>query len=148
MKYIVSACLVGINCKYDGKNNYNKEIEKLVYDGQAIPLCPEVMGGLSTPRVPSEIIVIDGEERVISKEGIDVTSEFLLGAKKTLEVAQILNINTAILQKRSPSCGVYEIYDGSHTNKIIKGEGITTKLLKKHNINVITEDELWEKEKL
>ena len=142
MKYIVSACLVGINCKYDGKNNYNKEIEKLVYDGQAIPLCPEVMGGLSTPRVPSEIIVIDGEERVISKEGIDVTSEFLLGAKKTLEVAQILNINTAILQKRSPSCGVYEIYDGSHTNKIIKGEGITTKLLKKHNINVITEDEL------
>lgn len=142
MKYIVSACLVGINCKYDGKNNYNKEIEKLVYDGQAIPLCPEVMGGLSTPRIPSEIIVIDGEERIISKEGIDVTSEFLLGAKKTLEIAQILNIKTAILQKRSPSCGVHEIYDGSHTNKIIKGEGITTKLLKKHNINVITEDEL------
>ena len=99
MKYIVSACLVGINCKYDGLNNYNKKIEKLVYDGLAVPLCPEVLGGLSTPRVPSEIVTLDGIKKVISKEGIDVTSEFLLGAKRTLEIAKILNIKTAILQK-------------------------------------------------
>ena len=142
LKYIVSACLVGINCKYDGKNNYNKKIEKLVYDGDAIPLCPEVMGGLSTPRVPAEGIIIDGTLKVVSKEGIDVTSEYELGAEKALEIARILNIDTAILQKRSPSCGVYQIYDGSHSNKLIKGEGVTTTLLRKHNIKIITEDEL------
>lgn len=142
MKYIVSACLIGVNCKYDGKNNYNKKIEDLFYRGDVMPVCPEVLGGLSTPRTPCEIVQEGMEMKVINKDGDDVTSCFIKGAEATLKIAKAIGADTAILQKRSPSCGVYEIYDGTHTNTLIKGQGITTKRLEENGIKVITEDDL------
>ncbi len=142
MKYIVSACLVGINCKYDGKNNYSKKIEDLVYKGEAIPVCPEILGGLSTPRVPCEIIKKSSETKVINADGVDQTSNFIKGAEATLKIALAVGADSAIFQKRSPSCGVYEIYDGTHSNVLIKGQGITSKLLKENGLKVITEDDL------
>ena len=94
----VSACLVGINCKYNGGNNYNQKIFDLVKEGKAIPICPEQLGGLETPRVPVEIKVIDGKRRAINKEGKDVTENFERGALEVLELAKKLNIKKVILQ--------------------------------------------------
>lgn len=136
-KILVSACLCGINCKYNGCNNYNEEIFKLVKEGNAIPICPEVLGGLPTPRVPSEIKIINGKKRVINKEGIDVTSNFLKGALEVLVLAKRLNINKCILMSRSPSCGVGKIYDGTFTKKLIDGNGILSGMLIDSNIEVI-----------
>lgn len=137
MKYLISSCLIGDNCKYNGGNNLDN-IAKLLYDkGLALSVCPEVLGGLSTPRVPAEII----GDKIISKEGIDVTKEYDLGAEITLKYALDNDIKIAILQARSPSCGSSQIYDGTHSGKLIKGEGNTTKLLRKHGIKVITIDE-------
>ncbi|MFW6287708.1 MAG: DUF523 domain-containing protein, partial [bacterium] len=102
--YIVSACLAGINCRYNGSNTENKVIKKLVEEGKAIPVCPEVLGGLDIPRDPCEIISGEnGKRRVINKRGKDVTEEFTKGAEKTLEIARIIEASAAILQSRSPS---------------------------------------------
>lgn len=137
MKYLISACLIGENVKYNGGNNLDN-IAKLLYDkGLAFPICPEVLGGLSTPRTPAEIV----EGHVIMKDGTDVTEEFNIGAKKSLDYALEKNIKIAILQARSPSCGSSFIYDGTHTGTLIKGEGKTTALLRKHGIKVITIEE-------
>lgn len=137
MKYIISSCVAGVNCKYNGGNNLNEVAKWLVDEGLAILACPEELGGLPTPRVPAEII----EDKVISKEGVDVTLEYLTGAQKTLQIAKENNIAIAILQKRSPSCGVHQIYDGTHSGILISGKGKTTELLEKHGIQVITIDE-------
>lgn len=134
--YLISACLAGINCKYDGHNNYNRVAKWLLDNNLAIPICPEELGGLPTPRVPSERV----GDKVLSKEGEDVTKKFTKGASKSLEKALENNITIAILQARSPSCGVHQIYDGTFKGNLIKGEGLTTKLLREHNIKVITID--------
>lgn len=135
---LVSACLVGVNCKYNGGNNYNEKIMELVKNGEAILVCPEQLGGLTTPRNPSEI----SNGKVIMNNGHDVTSNFNRGAKEVLELAKRLNIKKAILKSKSPSCGHGLIYDGTFSGKKIIGNGITAQLLIDNGIEVITEDEL------
>ncbi|MCF7918959.1 MAG: DUF523 domain-containing protein [Candidatus Cloacimonetes bacterium] len=137
-KYLISACLAGLNCKYDGGNNLHLKIMKLVNSGEAILICPEQLGGLPTPRPPAEII----ENKVININGEDVTVQFQKGAQEALLAAQNLGITYAILKERSPSCGVHYIYDGTHSGKIIPGQGITTSLLQKHNIKILSEKDL------
>lgn len=131
-EFIVSACLAGINCRYDGKNNFNSKIVEMVKNGEAIAVCPEELGGLQTPRIPCEIV----NNRVLRRDSIDVTEEFTLGAKQTLKIAQENNISRAVMQPRSPSCGLGNIYDGTFTGKLIEGNGITVQLLLDNNIEV------------
>lgn len=135
---LVSACLLGTNCKYNGKNNKNDKILEYIKDKYVIPICPEVFGGLSIPRIPSEI----KDNSVINKEGIDVTKYFVNGSKKTLDIAKAFDIKKAILKQKSPSCGCGKIYDGTFSGNIIDGDGITTRLLKENGIEVITEEDL------
>ena len=135
---LVSACLVGLNCKYNGGNNYNEEVFNLVKDGKAIPVCPEQLGGLKTPRAPAEIKVIDGKKRVINNEGIDVTEQFEKGAEEVLKLVERLDITKAILQARSPSCGVGKIYSGNFDGELVDGNGILVDLLLKNGVEVVT----------
>ncbi len=139
--YIVSACLAGVNCRYDGRSNKNEKVLNLVKEGKAIIVCPEVLGGLLTPRVPCEIVIKDGEIRVVNKDGKDCTKEFKLGAEKTLEIAKIVGADKAILKAKSPSCGKGRIYDGTFSNKLICGNGITANLLMNNGIQVNTEED-------
>lgn len=127
--YLISACLVGINCKYNGKNNYNEKALELVKSGKAIPICPEQLGGLITPRIPAEIKIIDGKRKVLNKNGEDVTQAFEKGANEVLELCKKLDIEKVILQPRSPSCGVGKIYNGNFDGTLIDGNGITAQLL-------------------
>lgn len=133
---LVSACLVGINCRYDGKSKLNQECLKLFKKGRLISVCPEQLGGLSVPREPAEIQKLG---KVLTKNGEDVTKNFNKGAKETLKIARILRIKEAIFKSKSPSCGLGLVYDGSFSGKLIKGNGITTALLKKNKIQVYTE---------
>ena len=135
---IVSACLCGVNCKYDGKNNLHPKLKERVIRGELLPVCPEVLGGLSIPRVPCEIK--DG--RVYTRDGRDVTRQFMTGAKKTLAIAKASGAEKAFLKQRSPSCGCGRIYDGSFSGNIIPGDGITAVLLKQNGIEVFTEEDL------
>ena len=135
---IVSACLVGINCRYDGGNNANQKVIELVNKGFAIPVCPEQLGGLPTPRIPAEII----RNKVINKNDEDITDYFKKGARETLQISKLANCREAILKQNSPSCGYGKIYDGTHTGKIIAGKGITAKLLEDNGIKVIAEEDL------
>ncbi len=131
-KILVSACLLGVNCKYNGDNNYSSEIDEFLKDYEIIPICPEIMGGLPTPRVPSERL----GDRVVTKDGIDVTKQYEKGANECLFLAKKYNIKKALLKKRSPSCGYGEIYDGSFSKNIIPGNGITADLLEKNGIEI------------
>lgn len=140
--YLVSACLAGINCKYSGGNNENEKVVELVKVEKAILVCPEQMGGLTTPRLPSEIVNINGERKVIASDGKDVTSEFIKGARETLKLAKMMNIKKAILKSRSPSCGCGRIYDGSFSKTLIDGDGITTELLKNNGIEILNEESI------
>lgn len=135
---LISACLAGVNCRYDGGNCYNEKIMELVKNGEAILVCPEQLGGLSTPRVPAEII----NGKVISKDGIDVTEEYKKGATEVLKLAKCLNINKAIFKSKSPSCGCEIIYDGTFSGNKVNGNGITTQVLLDNGINVITEKDI------
>jgi uncharacterized protein YbbK (DUF523 family) len=135
---LVSACLAGFNCRYDGSNNEHTQIVQLVKEGKALPLCPEQLGGLTTPRHPAEII---NESRVLTKEGVDVTKQFMLGAKETLRLCHLYNCKVAILKSLSPSCGSNRIYDGTFTKAVIEGDGVTAGLLKENGIEVLTEQE-------
>ena len=136
MKILVSSCLLGDNTKYNGMSNKNDELIKFLKNYEVIKVCPEVMGGLSIPRDPSEIV--DG--RILTNKGIDVTSYFQSGAKKVLDIVQKEKIKVAIFKKNSPSCGYKTIYDGSFNNKKIKGNGITAALLEQHGIIILNED--------
>ena len=136
MKIMVSACLLGYNVKYDGNNNINSDLIKFLYNYEVISVCPEVMGGLSIPRIASEI----KNDKVINKEGIDVTKEFNDGAIRTLELAKKNNIKIAILKDGSPSCGNSYIYDGTFMHTKINGLGITAKLLNDNGITVLNEN--------
>ena len=135
---IVSACLAGVKCRYDGKDNATNNVIEMVKKGIAIPICPEQLGGLQTPRIPAEIY----EEKVINKKGENVTSQFKKGAKETLRIAELANCHKAILKQNSPSCGYGKIYDGTHTGRIIKGNGLTANLLSKKGIIILTEEDL------
>lgn len=134
---IVSSCLAGFKCKYNGEANTDERIVELVRSGKAIPICPEQLGGLTTPRVPSEI----SGDRVISKKGADVTAQFIKGAEIALEIAKLYDCTEAILKLGSPSCGKGAIYDGTFSGTLVQGDGITAKLLNKNGIRVITEEE-------
>lgn len=133
-KILVSACLLGLNCKYDGGNNYSKEVEEFLKNYEVIPICPEIMGGLPTPRTASE----RQADRVINKEGKDVTEQYEKGARECLFLAQKYNVKKALLKLRSPSCGSKEIYDGTFSHTIIEGDGVTAELFKKNGIEVIS----------
>ncbi|MDP8203780.1 MAG: DUF523 domain-containing protein [Candidatus Tenebribacter mawsonii] len=135
---LVSACLAGIKCRYDGNDNANNKVMEIVKKGFAIPVCPEQLGGLQTPRVPAEII----KDKIINKLGEDVTSQFVKGAKETLRITKLFNCKKAVLKQSSPSCGYGKIYDGSHTSKIIEGMGLTAKLLFQNGIIILTEEDL------
>ena len=139
MKILVSACLLGEPCRYDGQSKPCPAVITLSKRHELIPVCPEVLGGLPTPRPASEIQT-DG--RIKNTAGIDVTSEYALGAKETLEIAKANNCTLAILKEKSPSCGHGQIYDGSFTKKLISGNGMTADLLETNGIRVIGEHEL------
>ncbi|MEL7606159.1 hypothetical protein SDC9_61152 [bioreactor metagenome] len=136
-EYIVSACLCGENCRYDGKSTLSEKIKRLVDEGKAIMVCPEVDGGLPIPRHPCEI----RNSKVVNNNNEDKTEEFVSGAHKVLELAKKHNIKKAILKEKSPSCGSSFIYDGTFSRKLIKGQGITTELLRKNGIEVISDEE-------
>ncbi|NLL70813.1 MAG: DUF523 domain-containing protein [Epulopiscium sp.] len=140
--YLVSACLAGVNCRYNGSNTVNEWVRKLVEQGKAIAVCPEQLGGLPIPRACCEIIDKEGKKKVINKDGQDVTKEFIKGAKKTLVIAQTIGAKKAILQSKSPSCGYGFIYDGTFSGKLKEGNGITTELLSQNGIQVYTEKEI------
>lgn len=133
MKIAVSACLLGINYKYNGGNNYSEKLEELLEKHEVIPICPEVLGGLPIPRDPSEIV--NGE--VLTDKGKSVDKEFRNGAKKALEIVKESGAELVILQSRSPSCGLGEIYDGSFTGRLVDGDGVFVKLLKDEGIKAI-----------
>ena len=134
-KILVSACLLGVNCKYNDGNNYNEKVMEYLKDKEIIPICPEIMGGLPTPRLASERI----GDKVINKEGKDVTSNFLKGAQETLELAKKLGVKKALLKAKSPSCGYGKIYDGTFTDTLIDGNGVTAELLKNNGFSILTE---------
>lgn len=145
-KVLISACLLGENVKYNGSNNDIRShpfIQHLVNLNLLVPLCPETLAGLPTPRVPVEIV--DG--RAISKEAVDLTKEFYLGARIVCDVAHQKNVKMAILKSRSPSCGVGLIYDGSFTKRLTEGNGICAQLLEERKITIFCEDELKMAEK-
>ncbi|MBP1753727.1 MAG: hypothetical protein H6Q59_125 [Firmicutes bacterium] len=139
--YLVSACLAGIDCRYDGRDSANEKIRELVQQGKAIPVCPEQLGGLTTPRISCEIVNQSGDKKIINKEGADRTAEFTLGAERTLAIAKALGINRAIMKSKSPSCGCGLIYDGTFTGNLVPGNGMATDLLIRHGIEVCTEKE-------
>ena len=140
---LVSACLAGINCRYDGKNSENEYVRSLVEAGRALPVCPEVLGGLPTPRVSCVIVVeAGGNNKVRSKDGRDFTGEFTAGAEKTLQIARIIAATQAVLQSRSPSCGYGYVYDGQFSGTFREGNGLTAELLVQNGIKVIPVDDL------
>lgn len=122
---IVSACLAGLNCRFDCRSQERSEVVALVQAGKAIPVCPEQMGGLSTPRDPSE--QIDG--RIKTNKNRDVTDSYKLGAQEALKVAKLFGIKKAILKSRSPMCGVHQVYDGTFSGKLVEGRGVLSELL-------------------
>lgn len=134
---LVSACLLGIGCRYDGKHKADPRILALGERYNLIPVCPEIYGGLPTPRVPSERI----GERVMMKDGTDVTENYMKGAREALELCRIYGIRTAILKERSPSCGKGRIYDGSFTSTLTDRDGVTAELLLAEGIRVLGESE-------
>ena len=136
-KILISRCLAGFCCRYDGGSNPVSEIRELYERGLAVAACPEQLGGLPTPRVPSERL----GGRVISREGRDVTGEFIAGAEAALKIALENGCRTAILKARSPSCGKGCIYDGSFTGTLTAGNGVTAELLLQNGISVLTEED-------
>lgn len=138
MNILVSACLLGIKCRYDGGTTMNDDVLKLAKQHTLIPVCPEQLGGLSTPRVPAERM----GNKVITKAGNDVTEAFKYGAEATLQIAKIGQCEFAILKERSPSCGNCKIYDGTFSDNLIPGKGLCAELLEDSGIKVYGESEI------
>ena len=154
---LISACLLGVNCKYNGKNNFKSEIIEYFKNKNVIPICPEQLGGFSTPRFVAEIKdgdgsdVLEGTAKVINSDGADVTKEFIKGAYETLKLAEALGAKKAILKSRSPSCGVGKIYNGDFNGTLIEGNGVTVALLKSKGIEIYNNEDFLsfiDKEKL
>lgn len=138
MKILVSACLLGTPCRYDGRAVPNEDVIALEQAFELVPFCPEVAGGLSTPRTPAE----RRENMVITKDGRNVTAEYVLGAEKALDLAKRHGCKTAVLKEKSPSCGCGKIYDGTFSGRLINGNGVTAQILKEAGIDVIGESEI------
>lgn len=138
MNLLVSACLLGIPCRYDAKEKLQDNILKLCQKHTLIPVCPEQLGGLPTPRDPSELV----NDKVMTDHGIDVTAQFKRGAEECLKIAKINNCSIAILKERSPSCGNSQIYDGTFRGCLIPGMGVCAKLLSENGITVYGESDL------
>ncbi|MDQ3957671.1 MAG: DUF523 domain-containing protein [Actinomycetota bacterium] len=145
---LVSACLAGRACRFDASANPDDEVTRLVAEGRAVLVCPEVDGGLGTPRPAAEIVggdgadVLEGRARVVTRTGVDVTDAYVKGARKALAAAREAGAETAILKARSPSCGVDAIYDGSFSRSVRPGDGVTAALLRAKGINVTTEEQI------
>lgn len=137
-KLLISACLLGEPCRYDGKSKPVTAVERLKDKYEFLPVCPECMGGLTTPREPCEIV----GGRVCTADGTDRTAEYTAGAEAVLALAKANGCTMAVLKARSPSCGLGEIYDGSFTKTLVAGNGITAELLIKNGITVFNEDQL------
>ncbi len=155
MKILISSCLLGEDVRYDGANSsiaYNPSfpffIKELFMDilceNEIYSFCPEVSGGLEIPRIPAEIKSIEKPFKVLNKNEEDVTIHFLLGAKNTLELCQKENIKVALLKSNSPSCGNENIYDGTFSGTLKKGQGLTAKLLSQNDIKIFDETQIKE----
>lgn len=140
MKILVSACLIGCACRYDGKSKPHEGVIALCDKHTLVPVCPEIYGGLPTPRKPSEIV----GDKVVSSDGTDVTDEYMRGASEALRVAETFGCEAAVLKAKSPSCGKGKVYDGSFGGILTDGDGVTAKLLLAHGIKVYTEDKIAE----
>ncbi len=138
MKIMISACLAGENCKYNGGNNRNQKVLRLMEENDVIIVCPEQMGGLPTPRVPSEI----RNGVVTARDGRIVDKEFRAGALKCLEIALREQPDLIVLQSRSPSCGVKQRYDGTFTGTLVDGAGVTAELLIKNGFRCVDAEDL------
>jgi uncharacterized protein YbbK (DUF523 family) len=145
---LCSACLLGIGCRYDGKSKLNEKALALSKREVLIPVCPEQLGGQSTPRPDAEIKggdgkdVLDGKAKVVEPDKNNVSEYFVNGAREVLKIAKLYSIKEVILKQRSPSCGSGKIYDGSFSKKLVDGDGVTTALLKQNKIKVTSEEEL------
>jgi uncharacterized protein YbbK (DUF523 family) len=138
MKILVSACLLGVPCRYDAKSKPDERVIALSKKHELIPVCAEVLGGLETPRIPAEIV----GDKVLRRDGVDVTREYHSGAQCVLDIAIQNSCKIAILKSKSPSCGKGKIYDGTYTKTLKDGNGICADLLVKNNITVLTEREI------
>ncbi|MBR2491296.1 MAG: DUF523 domain-containing protein [Ruminiclostridium sp.] len=138
MKILVSACLMGVGCRYDGKSNELPQLAELLARHDCIPACAEIFGGLPTPRVPAEIV----GDRVVNREGADVTAQFTRGAQEVARLAQVTGCTAALLKERSPSCGRGQVYDGTFTKTLVAGDGLTAKALKELGLTVYGESDL------
>ena len=138
MKVMVSACLLGENCKYNGGNNLNPDLLRLLSGHTVIPVCPEVLGGLPVPRIPAEIV----NGAVVNREGISVDDAFRRGAEKALELAAAERPDLVILQSRSPSCGTRHVYDGTFSGKLVNAPGVTAALLAENGFHVTDVEDL------
>ena len=138
MNILVSACLLGVACRYDGKSKPVEWVLDLGDKFTLVPFCPEVYGGLTTPRLPSEIV----GDKVLHNDGTDVTEQYKKGAEEALRVAKLYNCRYAILKEKSPSCGKGKIYSGNFDRTLIDGDGITTRLLTENGIKVFGESEI------
>jgi len=150
-KILISACLLGHKVRYDGKDNLqnNTELQVWIKAGKVVTICPEMAGGLPTPRPPAEIQynksakeVLSGKAKIITIDGDDVSAEYMAGAQKALALAKQHHISVAILKARSPSCGSQQVYDGRHSKKLVDGMGVTAALLSQHGIQVFDETEI------
>ena len=153
MKVMVSACLAGVKCRYDGEACTHPEWAERVRRGEAVPLCPELLGGLSRPRPPAEIAggdgrdVLAGKAQVLNREGAEVTAAFLAGAQRVAEICKQNGITRAYMKEKSPSCGVHEIFDGSFSGRLIPGCGVMAALLMAAGIAVFPGEGGTRKEK-
>ena len=138
LNILVSACLLGINCRYDGDSKFIDQLKILKDKHHLIPICPEIYGGMKTPREQSE----KRNGKIISKTGEDVTQCFQRGAEETLKMGKFFDCQLAILKERSPSCGYGKIYDGTFSGTLIDGNGVTADLLAKNGIKIIGESQL------
>lgn len=145
---LVSACLCGVNCRYSGDSNADEKVKALFKSSILLPVCPEQLGGLSTPRAAAEIVngagkdVLLGKAKVMNENGEDNTEAFLRGAHEVLNIVKMEGITKAILKAKSPSCGCGIIYDGTFSGNKVEGNGVTAELLIQNGVEVITEDDL------
>lgn len=140
MRILVSACLMGVGCRYDGKSNQLPQLEQLMKQHTCIPVCPEIFGGLPTPRVPAE----RQDSKIMTQDGQDVTQQFVRGTAEVLRLADLYHCKAALLKERSPSCGCGQIYDGTFTKTLTEGDGLAAEMLKRKGIAVYGESQIGE----
>lgn len=148
---VVSSCLAGLEVRYNATHRLNDKLKQLVDEKKAVTVCPEVLGGLPTPREPAEIVggdgaaVLDGCARILDRKGTDVTAAYIEGAEKALDVVRKLDASLVVLKENSPSCGSSMIYNGKFSGVRIAGDGVTSALLKRHGYEVISEDDFMKR---